>query len=252
MPTSTFDFKQFTIHQELCAMKVGTDSVLLGALATLSATTEEAHVLDIGTGTGILSLMMAQRYEEAGIATHIDAIEIDPEAARQAASNCSQSRWSHAILVHPMSLQQFADQEKEDDREKRLYSLIISNPPFYNATLKPENQERAVARHCDSLPVSEIASYAKAHLTPEGRLSLVYPTAYDSEVMTATILNGLQPVRIIDILTKEGKPCKRRVAEIARQGAPLSRETLSILDKEGHYTTEYRLLTEPFYLRLKE
>ena len=232
-------------------MKVGTDGVLLGAWATLPSQTEGYHaysLLDVGTGTGIIALMLAQRTtQRTATPFHIEAIEIDPIAAQQAQENIAASPWHDRITVLPLSLQAFADNNSAGQ-----YDLIVSNPPFYNATLKPSDEGRAVARHKDALPVSDITRFASTHLNENGRLALIYPTAYDSEVMTAAVLSGLHPVRICDILTKLGKPSKRRMTEFSRQNVPISREQLIIRDTDGKYTDAYRALTSDFYLHLTD
>ena len=231
-------------------MKVGTDGVLLGAWATIPSHSDPAHkssLLDIGTGTGIIALMLAQRTTGIAPAFRIDALEIDPLAAQQAQENVAASPWSDHITVLPLSLQSFAESSTP-----QTYDLIVSNPPFYNATLKPSDESRAMARHKDALPVSAITRFASRALSPNGRLALIYPTAYDSEVMTAAVLSGLHPVRICDILTKEGKPCKRRMTEFSIQNSPIARQQLIIRDAEGKYTREYRSLTSDFYLHLSD
>ena len=232
-------------------MKVGTDGVLLGAWATLPSQTEgnqSSSILDIGTGTGIIALMLAQRTtQRTADPYHIEAIEIDPIAAQQAQENIAASPWHDRITVLPLSLQAFADSNSAGQ-----YDLIVSNPPFYNATLKPSDEGRAVARHKDALPVSDITRFASTHLNENGCLALIYPTAYDSEVMTAAVLSGLHPVRICDILTKLGKPSKRRMTEFSLQNVPISREQLIIRDTDGKYTDAYRALTSDFYLHLTD
>lgn len=235
-------------------MKVGTDGVLLGAWASLPHPTTPApenklSILDIGTGTGIIALMLAQRTAQTSASSPfvITALEIDHDAAQQAQENVSASPWPDHITVHPLSLQAFAE-----SNTAKTYDLIVSNPPFYNATLKPTDEGRAIARHKDALPVSDIARFARTHLCENGRLALIYPTAYDSEVMTAAVLSSLHPVRICDILTKVGKPCKRRMAEFSLQNAPISREQLIIRDADGKYTADYRTLTADFYLHLSD
>ena len=311
MPKDRFEFKQFAIQQDRCAMKVGTDGVLLGAWVNVkgeggqndsttignsegttigngesitignSESLSTYHVLDIGTGTGIIALMLAQRLSAQGQHFHIEAIEIDPSAAQQAADNFLASPWSEHLTIHPQSLADFALQPhnlttfepippstqesnfsppltggfgggSESGGESSSFALILSNPPFYDATLKPDDVSRAVARHKDSLPVADIARYAATHLSPRGRLALIYPTAYDAEVMTATVLAGLHPIRLCDILTKQGRPCKRRMAEFSAAASPLLREQLIIRGTDGSYTAQYRLLTDPYYLHLAD
>ncbi len=248
MSNTYFDFKQFSIQQDRCAMKVGTDGVLLGAWTPIAP-----QVLDIGTGTGLIALMIAQRLsalsgQKAQI--HIDALEIDPVASEQARENVCNSPWNCCIQVINLSLQNYA---REIDPALK-YDVIVSNPPFYNATLKPEDEARAVARHKDALPLQEITHFAKNHLSEEGVLSLIYPTSYDTEVMTAAILSGLQPLALCDVLTKKNKPCKRRMATFALPTYPqkeIIRQTLIIRDENNEYAEDYLRLVNDFYLSLK-
>jgi len=246
-------------------MKVGTDGVLLGSWVLLPSAGGGYRLLDIGAGTGIIALMLAQRLSPITADFQIHAIEIDTAAAQQAAANCQASPWGRQIDVLPLSLAQYQEKEQLYQQALQLdkeavqqalplpkYDLIISNPPFYNATLKPEDEARAIARHKDALPVADIAQYAAQHLTQKGRLALIYPIAYDSEVMTATVLAGLHPVRLCDVLTKVGKPCKRRMAEFSPLAQPIVNEQLAIRDAKGIYTPEYLALTEAFYLHLND
>ena len=267
-----FHFKQFDVAQDRCAMKVGTDGVLLGALALsgvpASVLADPAQssfrVLDIGTGTGLIALMVAQQLHDAACpGFHIDAIEVDPLAALQAHQNVSASPWHAYISVHAMSLQQFVVQGPQNlttSQPQNLpqnlttlqpYNLIISNPPFYNATLKPDDEARAVARHKDSLPLSQIMQCAQSLLLSDGELRLIYPTDYDAEVMTQAVLAGLHPVHIWDVLTKVGKPCKRRITAFCPTFGSVRTETLAIRDASGLYTDAYRLLTDAFYTSLR-
>lgn len=285
MGHDSFDFKQFSIRQDRCAMKVGTDGVLLGAWTDVSCKSDQVRVLDIGTGTGLIALMIAQRLSAKQRAFLIDAIEIDEEAARQAQENIMHSVWHDGISVIHSSLQEFSASDSAHKigsteigasdlasrirtqeitasdparrirtHETQTYNLIVSNPPFYNATLKPDDEARAVARHKDSLPLSEITGFAKQHLSAEGTLNLIYPTDYDSEVMTAATLSGLHPIRICDVVTKKGKPCKRRMATFALPTHPqkdIDRQTLFIRNEKSEYTEEYLQLVDDFYLSLK-
>ena len=246
---TTFHFKQFDIAQDRCAMKVGTDGVLLGAWTNLIGKKndgEPVRVLDIGTGTGLIAIMLVQRFLANGIQVVADAVEIDADAARQAAENVAATPWSAQIRVHHCSLEEFAQLQLEGT----TYDLIVSNPPFYNATLKPDDEARAVARHKDSLPVRDIMRCASRWLADAGTLAIIYPTDYDTEVMTEAVLAGLKPARIGRVLTKVGKPEKRRMIEVARNGIGCKTETIAIRDAAGNYTTEYKNLTEAFYTAL--
>ena len=296
MSNEHFDFKQFSIQQDRCAMKVGTDGVLLGAWTPINCKTDHPLVLDIGTGTGLIALMLAQRLTKAHLSFQIDALEIDADAAQQAQENILQSPWQESIKIIHNSLQKFAasdpankictqgitasdpankirtqeittsdpankirtDEITASDPASKIrtdeiqkYDLIVSNPPFYNATLKPEDEARAVARHKDSLPLSEITEFAKQHLTEQGTLSLIYPMDYDSEVMTAATLSGLHPIQLCDVVTKKGKPCKRRMATFALPShlqKDIDRQSLFIRNEKGEYTREYIQLVDDFYL----
>lgn len=259
MRQEVFHFKQFDIAQDRCAMKVGTDGVLLGTIPFLPgeagsvsfAEKDSWRILDIGTGTGLIALMIAQRLSDAGYTDfHIDAIEIDSEAADQARKNIAATPWSRQIQVHHSPLQEFQTESR--------YDLIISNPPFYNATLKPEDDARAIARHKDSLPLKEIMSFTRSHLEDNGELALIYPMDYDSEVMTEAVLAEMKPIWICNILTKTGKTCKRRMLKVGHLKNNLSNVNSSELltqlclrNELGDYSEEYRKLTEPFYVSLK-
>lgn len=298
MSNEHFDFKQFSIQQDRCAMKVGTDGVLLGAWAPISCKKDQARILDIGTGTGLIALMLAQRLTESHLSFLIDALEIDADAAQQAQRNILHSPWHDKVNVIQIALQIFGlsdsackirtqeivasdpankirthetvasdpaskirtHETATSDPASKIgtdeivkYHLIVSNPPFYNATLKPSDEARAVARHKDSLPLIEITTFAKQHLTDEGTLSLIYPSSYDTEVMTAATLSGLHPIALCDVVTKKGKPCKRRMATFALPSHPqkdIDRQTLYIRNEDGVYTEDYINLVKDFYLNL--
>ena len=279
-------------------MKVGTDGVLLGAWTPIDCKTDQARILDIGTGTGLIALILAQRLTESHLSFLIDALEIDANAAQQAQENIHRSPWHDKIKIIQIALQRFGlsdssckihtqgnvasdpaykirtqeivasdpankirthETETSDPAYKIgtdeivKYHLIVSNPPFYNATLKPSDEARAVARHKDSLPLIEITTFAKQHLTDEGTLSLIYPSSYDSEVMTAATLSGLHPIVLCDVVTKKGKPCKRRMATFALPSHPqkdIDRQILYIRNEDGEYTEDYFNLVKDFYLNL--
>lgn len=248
-----FRFKQFAIRQDHCAMKVGTDGVLLGACVSIKGT--ELQVLDIGTGSGLIALMAAQRLNELNCHTfHIDGVEIDSEAAAQALENFEASPWRNHLQVHACSLAGFIEGKGAPTSSRSIkYDLMVCNPPFYNATLKPENKSRAIARHKDALPIKQIMSCAQLFLNETGRLALIYPMDYDGEVQTEALLAHLKPVRIVDIQTKIGKSCKRRICEFMHnhQIATLESSIMALRDESNEYSKEYRLLTEKFYLSLR-
>ncbi len=162
MSSQEFVFKQFTILQDKCAMKVGTDAVLLGSWVNTSNTKK---VLDIGTGTGIISLMLAQKSDAT-----IDAIDIDANACMQALQNASNCRWKDRIHIHHISLQQFA--ASSDHR----YDLIVSNPPYFVDSSKASEESRTNARHTDQLPFDDLLNGVLNLLSPEGKFYVILPT----------------------------------------------------------------------------
>jgi tRNA1Val (adenine37-N6)-methyltransferase len=237
MSTSTFQFKQFTIHQDQTEMKVGTDGVLLGAWAPVP---DSGRILDVGTGTGIIALMAAQRSREA----HITAVEMNPEAAQQARENVARSPWPTRIDVQQLSFQEFVEQT--DLR----FSDIISNPPFFTETTESPNQERARARQANYLPMEQLMAGAAKLLEDKGRLSLIYPYKSDTEVQAAATKQRLFCSDLCEVRTTAGKEPKRMMA-VFRRKVPdyvFRRETLVIHAAGGVYSEAYRALTKDFYL----
>ena len=236
MPNNYFQFKRFRVHQDRAAMKVGTDGVLLGAWARLSGT--ERHVLDVGTGTGLIALMAAQRAPSA----QIDAVEIDKAAARQALENTQASPWPERLHVFEMSIQEFVRQASV------RYDHIVSNPPFFTKSLKAPDPARSAARHTDTLSFAELAAAAKALLAPEGRFSVVYPTEEATGFEKTAAANGLYCNRRMWIRsTPDGTP-KRVLMEFSRQDASVPDGELAIELARHQYSDEYRELTKDFYL----
>lgn len=241
MSNNKFDFLQFSIIQEKSAMKVGTDGVLLGAWSKPSDSIlndTSFRVLDIGTGTGLIALMIAQRYPNAVI----DAVEIDHDAASEARINVANSPWCGRINILESRLNDFHPIAK--------YDLIVTNPPFYNSTLKPDDDARATARHADSLPFSDITRFADIHLSDNGILSVIYPTNCEENIMLGISVSTLHFHTICDVCTKVGKPCKRRMASFSKRSSVLIHEQLNLRNSNNDYSQEYRLLTSDFYLNL--
>lgn len=240
MSNYKFDFKQFSIIQEKSAMKVGTDGVLLGAWSKPSdaiLTDAKFRVLDIGTGTGLIALMIAQRYPNAVI----DAVEIDHDAVVEARSNVANSPCSSRINVVESGLNDFHPNAR--------YDLIVTNPPFYNATLKPDDDGRATARHSDSLPFADITRFSDKYLTDNGILSVIYPTNCEENIMLGMSVSALHFHTICDVFTKKDKNCKRRMACFSKsQPSSLRKEQLFLRDSNNEFSEEYRRLTADFYL----
>jgi len=244
---STFYFKRFSITNERSSMKVNSDAVLLGAAATLSDSTRT--VLDIGTGTGILALMAAQRLENN---SHLDitAIDIDSPSIDEAKGNFSSSPWGEHIHAELISLKDF-----EKENTNALYDLIISNPPYYDNYLTAQGESRNAARHSyvengESMSLSwcDILDFAKEHLTETGTVSMILPHDFIEHVKRHAKKLGLHHFRTLTIQTTESKKPKRMVIEFKKEftSSPLN-DTIILLEK-GKRTREHISLTEDFYI----
>ena len=230
---SGFRFKQFAVEQDDVAMKVGTDGVLLGAWAVCDGA---KRILDIGTGTGVISLMLAQRNSEA----EVHAVEIDETATQRARSNFDLSPWAERLEVECCAVQEFSSDEKFD--------LIISNPPYFVDSLLPPDAKRSTARHTHDLSFEELDNAVCRLLADEGRFALILPITEFEKYLTIT---QLHLVRHCDVYPKVGAAIKRVMAEFALHAtAEVKHETITIeQDKRGDYTDEYRALTKDFYLK---
>ena len=229
----SFRFKQFAIEQEDVAMKVGTDGVLLGAWAACDGA---KRILDIGTGTGVIALMSAQRNTEA----KIYAVEIDETATRRARSNFEMSPWAERLEVENCAVQEFDPNEKFD--------LIISNPPYFIDSLLPPDAKRSTARHTHDLSFEELDKAVCRLLADGGKFALILPTAEFEKYLSLT---QLHLARRCDIHPTTGASTKRIMAEFSKsKTAEIVRETVTIeREKRGDYTDEYRTLTKDFYLK---
>jgi tRNA1Val (adenine37-N6)-methyltransferase len=238
MPRNNFfQFKQFRIIQERSAMKVGMDGVLLGAWTDPSGV---ERILDIGTGTGLIALMIAQKNSLA----QIDAIEVDPEAYNEAVQNIQQSQWRERIHAECCSFQEFAEQAN------RKYDLIVSNPPFFNNGIKAPVENRAQARHSDSLPLDVLVSGAANMLSENGRMALVLAVESLPEITSLANQNKLFISRLCRIKPNPIKSDFRILIELSVQEVQTKEETLMIeFEKHHDYTPGYRELTKDFYLK---
>ena len=243
MRNSCFYFKQFAIAQDKCAMKVGTDGILLGAWARLP---EKAQILDIGTGTGLLALMLAQRSQSSNTFpnTFIDAVEIDHDAYQQAKENIESSPWRDRINIDHASIQDWAI------TCSRQYDLIISNPPFFENAFKPSQNSRNLARHSDSLSQTDILQIASQLLNPNGHLAVIYPTDLANNFLAKAQSFNLFCDRQVHVKPTPQSPVKRILLELSPTQYPSQATTLTIEESKHLYTQDYIALVKDFYLNL--
>lgn len=233
----TFRFKQFSLSNSLSAMKVGTDGVLLGSWAQMPDNVMSRKVIDVGCGTGVIALMIAQRYPDV----EVTCIDISPDAVGECAGNISCSPFSQRVMALQADFMQF----ESNDR----YDLIVSNPPFFTEVLHSPDAQRAAARHDDSLPLSSLMRGSVALLSAAGRLALVLPAGRDDEALFEGSLAGLYPVRRCRVCTREGKPPRRTLWEFSLKSGALCHDSqLFIQDINGNFTDEYISLVKDFYL----
>jgi len=238
MSNKPFQFKEFTIHQNKTAMKVGTDGVLLGAW--VHAKPEYFSVLDIGAGTGLIALMLAQKCN----AEVVDAIELNEEAYEQTVENFEISNWGDRLFCYHASLQEFAE-EIEDK-----YDLIISNPPFYTSTYKELSQERAMARHTESLNYVELLGGTSKLLSETGSCAFIIPYSEEENFIKIASENNLFPDRITRVKGTENSPIKRSLLQMSFQKTTIDTNELIIEIERHKYTKEYINLVQDYYLKM--
>lgn len=249
---SVFQFKKFKVVNERSAMKVNTDGVLLGAAMTIKA--DDRRLLDIGTGTGTIALMAAQRVEGipgragndamiAGNEVVIDAIDVDEPSASEAGMNFKSSTWPDWLYAHNLSLQDFARQSD------CIYDLIFSNPPYFEDSLTAPDERKSTARHTsEGLSYRDIFEFAKDRLSEEGRVSLVLPADQETALTRYARMCGFHLFRIMRVRTVPRKAPSRIVAEFSRSRCADPEDFILTIQNEGKYTQEYLSLTHEFYL----
>jgi len=247
-----FQFKMFNVVNERSAMKVNTDGVLLGAAMTIRP--DDRRLLDIGTGTGTIALMAAQRAlgipgqagddkPVTGGDVMIDAIDIDEPSATEAAENFKASPWSDHLHVHNLSLQEFAE------TGSGKYDLIFSNPPYFEDSLTAPDERKSTARHTsDGLSYRDIFDFAAERLTCCGRVALVLPADQEAPLCRYARMCGLHLFRILRIRTVERKAPIRIIAEFSRERCQTPSDGILTIMNKGKYTQEYLSLTHDFYL----
>jgi len=225
----SFRFKQFTIGQDGCAMKVGTDGVLLGAWANGGS-----RVLDVGTGTGVIALMMAQRFPCA----KVTALDIDAGAVRQANENILAVGWQQRITVLHQSVQEYAQLSDS----KGLFDAVVSNPPYFIDSLRAPDRQRSLARHAASLTYAELMQSAWRLLSLEGELSVVVPFDYRRRMEDEALFRGFFPHRVCAVHTVASKAARRYLLSFRKQPCEREFSSMTIGDEQ------YRRLTADFYL----
>lgn len=237
MANPYFQFKQFTVWHDKCAMKVGTDGVLLGAWTSLGAS---RHILDIGAGTGLVSLMLAQRSSKE---VSIIGIEIDREAALQAQENVHQSPWEEKINI-------VCDDFRTHVFDRR-FDLIVSNPPYFKNSLKCPDSQRAAARHDDSLSYETLFERIKSLLTDKGIFTLIIPIEVEELIKEIAHCNELMEVAQLYVTTKPNGAPKRTIISFSTEKREYSPETLLTEIARHQYSDEYIRLTREFYLNME-
>jgi tRNA1Val (adenine37-N6)-methyltransferase len=235
MANTTFVFKQFKINQEKCAMKVGTDAVLLGSWVNPS---HAKHILDIGTGTGVIAMMLAQR-----CGAQIDAIDLDVNAYIQAKENIEACPWKDRIFPYHISLQDYVKSSA------CKYDLIVSNPPYFVDSSKALEESRTNARHTDQLPYDELLRGVLQLLNPTGKFYVILPTKESELFREMAEANKFYCTKITKVVTRTDKPEKRLLMRFEFTHRAFSETSITIEKDERHsYSDEYKELTKEYYL----
>jgi tRNA1Val (adenine37-N6)-methyltransferase len=238
MQQKPFHFKQFKINQNRCAMKVGTDGVLLGAWASIKK--NPFSILDIGSGTGIVALMLAQR----SFAELIDAIEIDDNAYEQCVDNFEQSHWGDRLFCYHASLKEFTDEI--DDK----YDLIVSNPPFYSENYGTNNNSRDMARFQDAMPFEHLIESVSKLLSATGHFCVIIPYKEENHFIELAKRLNLYPNKILHVRGNLTSKIKRSLIELSFYKSEIQIEELVIEIGRHQYTEDYINLTKEFYLKM--
>lgn len=235
MPNAVFAFKKFSIKQDRCAMKVNTDAVLLGAWVIPNGSRK---ILDIGTGTGVIAMMLAQKTD-----AHIVAIDIDKESTEQARLNVEESTFNN-IEVHNISFQKLVQTSQE------RFNLIVTNPPYFIDSWKSPSDTRTIARHTSLLPFEDLISGVKKLLDEKGKFCLILPTKEAALFREMAKQKGLYMSKLLRIRTRSDRDTeKRHIMQFEFKESEFSESTLVIeSDRSMKYSEEYRELTKDYYL----
>ena len=257
----SFRFKQFFVEDDRCAMKVGTDGVLLGCWAPTSHLTFDIghlRILDVGTGSGLIALMLAQRCPSA----HIDAIDIDPNAIQQAKENFERSVFSHQLSAFNSSLQDWQNRQflaieqsivNRQSSNRQLYDLVVSNPPYFRNSLKNPDKGRELARHTDTLSYDDLFRHSARLLNEHGQLALILPAETENDVRETAERYSLFITRVTRVYSKPSKPARRVLMtfdklSIVNCQFSIIEDVLVLENETGGRSAAYQQLCQEFYL----
>jgi len=238
MSNKPFQFKQFTIQQDKTAMKVGTDGVLLGAWVSIES--NPFSILDIGAGTGLIALMLAQKSN----AELIDAVELNNEAYEQTVANFEESNWGDRLFCYHASIQEFTE-EIEDS-----YDLIVSNPPFFTSTYKELEKDRAMARHTETLTYRDLLQGVSKLLSKNGSCAFIIPFSEEANFIKIAAEFKLFPNRITNVRGAKTSEIKRSLLQFSFEKKSINKNELIIEIERHNYTTAYKNLVKDFYLKM--
>ena len=230
-----FRFKQFSVLNDKTAMKVGTDGVLIGAWCNV---TGAKRVLDVGTGCGLIALMVAQRAGDAVV----HAIDIDDDSVYEARYNFENSPWSSRLSAELIDFNEF--------QTSTPFDLIVSNPPFFDNGVLPPSKGRNMARHNSTLTFEQLIACSSRLLAHNGILSLIVPACAVASIRSVMVANGLWLKRLANVLPVVGEAPKRVMLEMTPTECPTQEETITIHEVNHHYTERYQQLTKQFYLKM--
>ena len=237
-PVQPFHFKQFTIAQDQCTMKIGTDGVLLGAWADIL---EAKRILDIGTGTGVIAIMLAQRTQNA----QIFAVEIDEAACSQASENMAASPWSDRLHAINVPIQEYEKSANQD------FDLIVSNPPFFSGGTFSNHENRNNVRHTIKMPHGDLLGAVRTLLAPHGRFCLVLPLIEGMRFRELARSYNLYCTKMTEVIPKVDKQVERLLLQFERREIAMKKDQLVIQEqKRNEWTPDYIALTKAFYLAM--
>ena len=236
---SVFRFKRFDVSNSRSAMKLGTDSVLLGSCAPVGPCVKK--VLDVGTGTGVVALMAAQRLSAYGEDFKIEGIDIDEPSVIEASENFADSPWAGNLSAERCPLSNWPGKE---------YDLIVSNPPFFDDSLLNPDSRQSTARHTLTLSYRDLCAFASSHLSCSGTLCMVLPKEVEKDLLRVAASFSLFPREEVEVRTTSGKAAKRMVISFSKVKKDWQKKELVMMEN-GSYTAQYRALMEPFLISLK-